>query len=1028
MKIFAAIVIVIFIASIAFAQPLTHSVERLTIDDGLSQNYIFSALQDHIGYLWFGTKDGLNKFDGYRFTIYRNERSNPNSLSDNNVTALFEDSDNSLWIGTTTGGLDRFDRLKDDFERFSGHTNYPLHLKQNPISLIRESPKNIIWIGTSGGGLFRYDKTADRFEEYTADSSNNGSIPNNFINGFAGDSLGNVWIGTGTGLAHFDQHNGSFVRYQRPGPDARGSFNMISSLNYRSANSLWVGHRLGFDRFDVTKGTFERLLFATDSTPFFWPSKADIDERKQLWIAFSNDLMNFDPEHGTTKSVIRISPERFTKSLVIDRSGIVWVGSTGWGIYKYNPFVMKFGRHDGNFLTDAFSDGIAHVQKYLKYKITERTFNFSLRGGNIQAMFRDRSNTVWIAGLDEPVVYRVDGTNHSVRSLSTISFNQPVRYGLSITGIYQGRDGAIWLSTVGGISTFNETKNRFEYHRIFPGGDFSPGPLNRYGYPDITCFYQDRKGIIWLGTPNYGLARYDPVMRTVKFYSHDVRDSSSISSDHILTIHEDPKNPSGMLWIGTDGGGLNRFEIASEQFTVFTDLHGLPNNVVYGILEDDDGFLWMSTNKGLTKFDPQKISFRNFEMNDGLQSNEFNRLEYLKAPDGRFFFGGINGYNVFRPSDIVENHSVPRVVLTDLKIRNQSVSFRDPSSPLKVPISETKEIVLDYSQNMITFEFAALEYSSAKSNQFAYKLDGFNQEWIYSGISRTATYTNLDPGKYTFHVKASNNDGMWNEQGTSLAVTVLPPFWMAWWFRLIAIIIFLSVGPMIYFRRVSGLKKEQKRQHEFSRKLIESQEMERRRIAAEMHDGIGQDVLLIRNHAMLALQHVNDSDGMSRHMKEISDSAAEMVGSVRQIAHNLRPIHLERFGLSETLTLAVEQTASASSMIWTWEIANIDGSIAKPEEINIYRIVQEGINNILKHAEAAEARIEVKRENSYIVIMMSDNGKGFDVELARHKAGLGISGIEERVHLLGGTLKLTSVPGKTTFIVTIPTTDTSHDE
>jgi signal transduction histidine kinase len=469
-----------------------------------------------------------------------------------------------------------------------------------------------------------------------------------------------------------------------------------------------------------------------------------------------------------------------------------------------------------------------------------------------------------------------------------------------------------------------------------------------------------------------------------------------------------------VLWIGTDGGGLNRLNTVTEQFTSLTTKDGLPNNVVYSILTDTSLQLWMSTNNGLIRFDPRTNDIAAYDAQDGLQSNEFNRNEYYKTGDGKFYFGGIYGYNAFYPSQILKNTIPPIVVITEFRLFNNPVIGGDLSSVLNRSITETDSIVLEYTDNMFSFQFAALDYNAPKKNRYAYQLAGFNSDWINANTARIATYTNIDPGTYVFRVKASNSDGVWNEEGTNIVVTVLPPFWMTWWFRGFLVLIFVSTGPTIYYFRVSQLKREQRRQQEVSRMLIESQEAERKRIAQEMHDSLGQELLVIKNRAVMGLKTAGEDSKEKRQLEQISDGATNVLTLVRTLSHGLRPPELDRLGVTETIRSILSNVREASNMTLHAELDVIDGMIKKEDEINLIRILQEALNNIEKHSGASVIDISIKCEQRHIAFTIKDNGKGFAADTVKH--GIGLAGISERVRILHGAIAITSAPAEGTMI------------
>jgi len=401
--------------------------------------------------------------------------------------------------------------------------------------------------------------------------------------------------------------------------------------------------------------------------------------------------------------------------------------------------------------------------------------------------------------------------------------------------IFEDRQGEIWIATITHLARLDQHNRRFVRYRFSTA---EPSTVQEYAYPFI---HQDRRGVFWLGTLD-GLQRFDPVTASFKRYQNDPHDASSLSFNVVRAIHEDPFQPDKYLWVGTGGGGLNRFDLETETFKHFTEKDGLPDNVVYAILSDspdfplktlkeDRGNLWMSTNNGLSKFNPRTHQFKNYDVKDGLQDNEFNSCAYFKSSSGELFFGGIGGFNAFYPEDIQDNRHVPPVVVTDFQIFNKPVPFgsprsevRSPKSILKKPIAETEEITLSYEHKVFSFEFAALDYTDPAKNRYAYKMENFDRDWQQAGTKRTATYTNLNPGEYIFCVKAANNDGVWNEEGASIRITIMPPWWRTWWAYTLYVLFFAA--SLYGLRRYERNRQQLKHQVEIERLQAEKQQLE----------------------------------------------------------------------------------------------------------------------------------------------------------------------------------------------------------
>jgi len=477
-----------------------------------------------------------------------------------------------------------------------------------------------------------------------------------------------------------------------------------------------------------------------------------------------------------------------------------------------------------------------------------------------------------------------------------------------------------------------------------------------------------------------------------------------------MTLCEDK---TGALWLGTSEG-LNRFDPKTAAVAHYYVKDGLPNNFIYGILCDEQGRLWISTNKGLSCFDDRLLpgkKFKNYDARDGLQGDEFNQRTCFKNKNGELFFGGTDGLTRFHPDRIHDNPRVPPVVLTAFKKHDQRVLFdRD--------ISEVDNIELNYTDKAFSFEFAALNYTNSAKNQYAYMMESFDRNWIYCGTRRVAYYTNLDPGDYVFRVKGSNNDGVWNEKGITIKIKINPPFWATWWFRGLSALAVIGIIGSMYERRISGLRKAKAAQEEFSRRLIATQEAERKRIASELHDGLGQDLLIIKNELQQFTNSFLGQGQSSNGLSELSDLAQEAINEVREISSNLHPHQLDRLGLKKALVAMINKIAQSAALQIDWDIDEVSGFFSKEAEINIFRLVQEGLNNIVKHAAATAATIQINKLATKIEIFVADNGIGFDADLysasPAMQKGFGLSGMAERTRILHGEFSIDSAPGKGT--------------
>lgn len=999
-------IIIIFgvFRAVAFGQSTS---DVLTINNGLSQNYVFDVIQDTRGFIWLGTKEGLNRYDGYTVVAYRNDPYDTTSLSSNTVTTLYEDQGGTLWIGTSNGGLNRFDASSETFIRHGHSAVDPGTLSHDHILCIYDGSNNSLWIGTQYG-LNRLDKQTGTVRRYFSDPGDHRSLSGNTIIDVL-EANDTVWISTARGLCYLDLSTGIITRVvdvRFPAIQDRGTTALFRDVSDR----ILVGGRNGL--YHYTPAGFIPLFTANDSNKYFWISRIREDHQRHLWINTASRMVRISRDGGTISTIEALQQERFTRGLWIDRSGVVWSGTSGLGAFMMRPRQQQFGKRTGNFLGELFRREIGIINEYFNRRGIPYIVDLNFRGGNFFSAVEESTDAVWF--LTERGLFKIPKYDQTVTVFPTNPRGAEKDPSWPVNTVYRDRNNDLWIATVGGISLFSRRDGSLTYFRLYPGSTPSASMLNFSSYADITAMFLDRNNVMWCGTPELGLIRFDTRTQTVRYFSFDPVNKNSISSDHVLSVNEDPYTPDSVLWIGTDGGGLNRLNTVTEQFTSLTTKDGLPNNVVYSILTDTSLQLWMSTNNGLIRFDPRTNDIAAYDAQDGLQSNEFNRNEYYKTGDGKFYFGGIYGYNAFYPSQILKNTIPPIVVITEFRLFNNPVIGGDLSSVLNRSITETDSIVLEYTDNMFSFQFAALDYNAPKKNRYAYQLAGFNSDWINANTARIATYTNIDPGTYVFRVKASNSDGVWNEEGTNIVVTVLPPFWMTWWFRGFLVLIFVSTGPTIYYFRVSQLKREQRRQQEVSRMLIESQEAERKRIAQEMHDSLGQELLVIKNRAVMGLKTAGEDSKEKRQLEQISDGATNVLTLVRTLSHGLRPPELDRLGVTETIRSILSNVREASNMTLHAELDVIDGMIKKEDEINLIRILQEALNNIEKHSGASVIDISIKCEQRHIAFTIKDNGKGFAADTVKH--GIGLAGISERVRILHGAIAITSAPAEGTMI------------
>jgi len=775
--------------------------DHINIEQGLSQSSVRVILQDSIGFMWFGTEDGLNRYDGYTFKNFKPDPDVTNSISERYITSIVEDHEGYIWIGTRQGGLNRYDPRTEQFKHYRHNDENPLSLSDDYVNALYVDSNNTLWIGTKQG-LDYLDRTTDTFKNYAFNPTKPDSLSGKNVTVIHEDGRGRLWIGTSSGgLNQFDRQNEKFIPYQF-NPDQSGTIsnNHVTSIEDAGDSTLWIGTWDGLNRFDPDSGLFQRYLHSNNDPQSIASNRVNalkMDSTNNLWVGTAEGLDRLSKAGGrfihykNDPTFAQSISNNFIHSIYEDRGGILWFGSYGGGVNKYDRLRDNFTyyRHNpedtnslsGNlvFPIHVDSEGYAWVGtlnglnrftwatgQVIRYKHDENKPN-SIASDVLYSIYEDQNGTLWI------------GTANGLDSFDRQTFNfihykrdpdNPVSLSANtVFEVFVDRANNVWVGTVAGLDLLDRETNTFKHYT--PQVD-NPNSLSG---SIVDVIYEDQDGNLWLGTTENGLNKFNPETETFTQYHSDPNDKKTLSNDSILSIYQDT---SGNLWIGTSGGGLNLYNPETDSFTYFLEKDGLPNGVVYGILEDGFGYLWLSTNFGISRFDPETKTFRNFDAGDGLQSNEFNSGAFAKGRDGEFYFGGINGLTVFHPLSINENPYLPQVTLTSL---TQDDQFIDIDSSVET----AKEIVLTWPQNSFEFEFAALSYNQPNKNQYAYYLEGFDPNWHFIDTKRDGRYTNLPGGEYTLLLKGANNNGIWNEIPTQINVKVIPPFWQTVWFRII---------------------------------------------------------------------------------------------------------------------------------------------------------------------------------------------------------------------------------------------------
>lgn len=1059
-------------------------IERISTEQGLSQSTVECIYMDSRGFMWFGTEEGLNRYDGYSFTVYKNDHRNPASLSNEVVFSIFEDSKRNLWIGTRDGGLNLFNRDKETFKVFKKDAQNSNTLSDDKINSIYESPglPGVLWIGTEAGGLNKFDVAAGKFTHYKFTPGNPNYISSNRIRAIYESAAepGVLWIATGdAGLNKFNYRENTFAHFNHiPGQSNSISSNEIWAIYEISdmPGILWIGTKNGLNKFDIKKLSFTH--FKNDPLNANSLSHNEVtslcgspDEPGVLYIGTmggglnklifpgSKDRFNsleqfrFIHYQHETGNLSSLSSDNII-SLFEDKNqpGVMWVGTFDAGLNKIYKSSKKFihyknepdnsnslinnvvwsickdssgtlwvGTHEG--LSEIHRDYDGHI-KFVNHKRTPNNIN-SLSSDIVTSIIESNiyPGVLWIGTYGGGLTKLIPAKNNrDISRFTHYKYYQNDSSSISSNAVLKiieskFEPGVLWIGTArGGLNKFNMYEDKFISYK------HNPGNSNSLSDNDIHTIWEsiNEPDILWIGTIGGGLNKFNTKNETFTTFKFDLQNPASLSSDIVLSIHQSSKSPD-VLWIGTAEGGLNKLEISTGLFTHFTIQNGLPNNIINGIIEDAEGNLWISTNNGLSRFDVKSNSFRNYDVQDGLQDNEFNGNAYFTGKDGELFFGGMNGFNSFYPADIKDNPNIPPVIITDFKIFNRSVSIKNGSEVsedefqnliyLEKSISETDLIELSYQHNFFSFEFAALDFAAPNKNQYAHKMEGFDDEWVFIGNRRFASYTNLDPGEYVFRVKGANNDGVWNDTGASVKIIIHPPFWKTWWFLTIFwTIMAVTILGTVRYVTTRKLKKE-------IEKLEREREMEKERIriSRDMHDEVGSSLTEIAIVSEIVKKNIDKPDEVVCHLNNISSQIAEIIDNISQIIWAINPkndpldnliFYLRQFGKNYLGKANIKCNFETEDQI-------PDFHLSAEVRRNVFLVLKEALNNIVKHSGATEVLIRINVRDSKMALEISDNGRGIE---KKNGFGNGLINMQKRIEDINGEFDLKSEVGSGTII------------
>jgi signal transduction histidine kinase/ligand-binding sensor domain-containing protein len=880
----------------AYSQSKQTSFSHIETQDGLSQSNILCIQQDKNGFMWFGSWEGLNKYDGYKTAVYKNKVGDSNSISNNFINCIANSRNNDLWVGTNGGGLCRFNNGKDNFTRYRHNPKDVNSISYDFVKAVLEDESGKVWIGTQKG-LDLYDPAKNKFEHFICDPNNKNTISDVSIKCILKDSNHNLWIGTvNGGLNLYHPATKSFTRFTHDKNNpATISSNDIYSIFEDSKKRLWIGtNGAGLNLLDRSTGQFTHFTH-DDKNPNSLPGNVVLaineDAKKNLWISAENRglcFFNYTNSVFTNIKTDEIDKESISNNSVYaifrDSKENMWLGNFAGGIDMANRDKIAFThfrhRMDLNSLSNNQVLSITEDKKrniwigtdggglnlfdpitgnFTHYRHKKNNSN-SICGDFVLTSFEDRKGNIWIGTWENGITVFNPAKNsythfkHETANVNSLTSN-------NVWKIFEDRDGNIWVGTFGGgLHLYNPQKKNFTHFNL--NNNRKDGLSAEY----IVNIFEDKEGLLWICTDNGGVTRLNKKTNEIAHFVHQ-ETKNSISNNNVNSILEDR---NGDLWICTMSG-LNKFNKKTGQFIVYSMANGLPDDYVFGILEDGKNNLWLSTNKGISRFNPVTGQFKNFGPSDGLQSNKFKQQAFCKSLSGMMYFGGINGFNQFSPDSIKPIAFDPPLVLTNLLILNKrvlvAIDENDPS-PLTKNITETKTVTLPYKDDVFTFEFASLNYTNTEKKQYAYMLEGFDKDWNEVGTTRMATYTHLDPGTYRFKVKGFNNEGEWSKNIATILVIITPPYWLTWWFKLAIFAAVTGTVIVIYRLRINAIdaqkKKLQQQVQEQTRQLvISAKEEHKARTDAETarHETeIANNELKIKNQELEQFAYVASHD------------------------------------------------------------------------------------------------------------------------------------------------------------------------
>ena len=1081
--------------------------QHITPDDGLSVGMVTCITQDDEGFLWVGTRYGLNRYDGYNFKTYFHEPSDSNSIGSNYIITLHFDSHNRLWVGTFGEGLYSYDPENDQFKSWEIKSEISNSQSGRFVSTIQEDQHGRIWVGTMHQGLFILEPETGSVQTFKSFSEFDESITDTYISALTAGPDDTMWIGTSyQGLFRYDLKDNNLKRYYpySENPDHRISeFIRGMTFDRNQPDILWVAtFYWGLSKFNLKEDriiSFEKNQYSENRVSIDFPLDVEQDNNGFLWLPTPVGLTRFNP---TTESFqfFKNDPgnnagisEQSLICVYLDLQGNLWIGTANAGLDSYNPSAQKFeyyGENSGitdddkiEFITNIAEDPDGNIwlssngNGVIKFITEENFITLFQTDDNIPNIFSNHYILTSIWGSDNLVwsgtymggLFSLDPESGEIRNWYFRPKSPSTLMNNIIYATMESHKGELWLGTDIGLCRMDRSNEMFTrfYHDPLDSTTISGNK--------VYSIIEDQQNRIWIGFQDGGLCQYISDEEGFRRIPDKSANSNPVKCRNVVDMMEDQM---GNIWIGTRGNGLIQFNPETELYTVFNSSDGLPGNIVNGILEDDHGVLWLSTVSGICSFDPITLNIQNYTVMDGLQSNEFLRASRYKSSNGKMFFGGPRGLNIFHPDSIKSNPYIPPIVFTGLTINYQHVDSVQQSRTKKIiekEINKASEIILTWKEKVFTIYFSALNFTIPERNQYSYRLEGFQDEWVASGNNHFAQFMNVPPGSYTFHVRGSNNDGLWNLTGRSIRVEISPPYWETYWFRslfLIAIstIVYMLIRYRIHFYKQQSIHLEKqvtKRTEELQSEITQRKKAEREAIKAnkaksDFLASISHEIRTPMN-AVLGFSEILSSEVKDSRLTSYLNSIRTAGKNLLALINNMLDIAKIEAGKMELHPAPVVITTFIKDSISVFHnamqkkklVGNINIHPNTPgmiflDEIRLRQVIFNLVGNAVKFTNVGEINIDVmgKSKNNGntadLDIVISDTGVGIpegeldkifksfaqhgDPKIAKKGTGLGLTISKRIIELMGGSINVNSHEGKgSDFIVKLPNIPICND-